>query len=106
MELEKHARHKPGAVGCEDCHQTATVAAGTRYSVHDHKFDFSQPEVACGECHEAGDERLGKKPAHLWNIQPVKYPEPLALELTCARCHGDRTAEWTAESLQKIRKRL
>jgi hypothetical protein len=85
---------------------TATTAGGTRYSAHDHKFDFSQPEVACTECHDAGDERLGKKPAHDWNIRPVQFPQPLALERTCARCHGDKTDEWAAENLKKIRRRL
>ena len=85
---------------------THTVAGGTRYSVHDHKFDFSQQEVACSECHDEGDERLGKKPAHVWNIRPVQFQQPQALEQTCARCHGDKTEEWMAENLKKIRKRL
>jgi hypothetical protein len=74
--------------------------------VHDHKFDFSQPEVPCRECHEEGDERLGKKPAHVYNIKPVQFPEPLTMEKNCARCHGDKTAEWAEENLKKIRKRL
>lgn len=91
---------------CEDCHQTATVAGGTRYSVHDHKFDFSQPEVPCRECHDEGDERLGRTPAHVFNIRPVKYPEPVALDQTCARCHADKAPGWVAEGLKKIRKRL
>jgi formate-dependent nitrite reductase cytochrome c552 subunit len=93
-------------VTCEDCHQAATTAGGTRYSVHDHKFDFSQPPVACGECHEAGDERLGKTPVHQWNIQPVKFPKPLTLEENCRRCHGDKEAAWIQENLKKIQRRL
>ena len=41
-----------------------TAAGGTRYTIHDHMFDFSQPDVACGECHEPGDERLKQTPKH------------------------------------------
>ena len=91
---------------CEDCHQTATTAGGTRYSVHDHKFDFSQPEVACTECHDAGDERLGKKPTHAWNFRPVQFPQPLALEQTCARCHAEKGDAWIRERLGTLKRRL
>ena len=74
--------------------------------MHDHKFDFSQPEVACTECHDAGDERLGKKPTHAWNFRPVQFPQPQSLEQTCARCHGDRDTTWIQEKTRMIRKRL
>jgi len=93
-------------VACDDCHQAATIAGGTRYSIHDHLFDFSQPEVACAECHEAGDERLKKTPAHKWNIQPVKFPQPLTVEQNCARCHGGKDAAWIQEKLKGIKRRL
>ena len=84
----------------------ATAAGGTRYSVHDHMFDFSQPEVPCAECHEAGDERLGKTPTHTWNIQPVKFAKPLTIEENCVRCHGDKEASWIQEKLKVIKRRL
>ena len=93
-------------MACDDCHQAATIEGGSRYSIHDHMFDFSQPQVACGECHETGDERLKKTPAHQWNIQPVKFPKPLTLAENCVRCHNDKPAEWLAENLKKISKRL
>ena len=69
-------------------------------------FDFSQPEVPCGECHDAGDERLKQTPTHAWNFQPVKYPQPLTMEQNCARCHGDKAPGWVAENVKKIRRRL
>jgi hypothetical protein len=85
---------------------TATAAGGTRYSVHDHRFDFSQPPVACTECHDAGDERLGKTPSHQWNIQPVRFPQPLTTEQACKRCHAEKDPAWIAEKLKLIRRRL
>lgn len=69
-------------------------------------FDFSQPEIACGECHEPGDERLTGTPQHAWNIEPVQFPQPLTLEQNCVRCHGDKTTAWIQEKLKGIRKRL
>jgi formate-dependent nitrite reductase cytochrome c552 subunit len=84
----------------------ATVAGGTRYTIHDHMFDFSQPEVACGECHEQGDERLAKTPTHAWAFEPVRFPQPLTLEQNCVRCHGDKAAAWIQEKLKSIKRRL
>ena len=83
-----------------------TVAGGTRYSVHDHKFDFSQPEVPCGECHDPGDERLGKTPTHAWIFDRVKFPKPLTVEQNCQRCHGEKDVTWIAEKLKVIKRRL
>lgn len=91
---------------CDDCHQAQTVADGSRYSIHDHQFDFSQPEVACGECHEPGDERLKKTPTHAWPFERVTFPKPLTLEQNCARCHGAKEASWIQEKLKLIRRRL
>jgi cytochrome c553 len=83
-----------------------TAAGGTRYSVHDHLFDFSQPEPACSECHDAGDERLRQQPKHAWNIRPVKSPERLTVEQTCVKCHQDKGTAWVDEKLKGLRKRL
>ena len=91
---------------CDDCHMAQTAAGGTRYSIHDHQFDFSQPEVACGECHDPGDERLGKTPTHSWNIGPVKFEKPLTIEQNCRRCHGEKDGPWIAEKLKGIKRRL
>lgn len=83
-----------------------TTAGGARYSVHDHMFDFSQPPVACGECHEPGDERLKKTPTHVWNIEPVKFAKPLTIEQNCVRCHGEKDTAWIQEKLKGIKRRL
>jgi len=93
-------------VKCDDCHQTQTTAGGTRYTIHDHMFDFSQPDVACGECHEPGDERLAKTPTHAWTFGKVAFPKPLTLEQNCARCHGEKDAAWLQEKLKGIKRRL
>jgi hypothetical protein len=68
--------------------------------------DFSQPEIPCAECHEAGDERLKRTPTHKFNIQPVKFPKPLTVEQNCVRCHGDKDAAWIQEKLKGIKRRL
>ena len=83
-----------------------TTAGGERYTIHDHMFDFSQPEVACGECHEPGDERLQKTPTHAWAFDKVKFPKALTVEQTCVRCHGEKDANWILEKVKIIRKRL
>ncbi|MBI4914289.1 MAG: ammonia-forming cytochrome c nitrite reductase subunit c552 [Acidobacteria bacterium] len=91
---------------CDDCHMPKTAAGGARYSVHDHLFDFSQPEVACSECHDAADERLKQQPKHAWNLRPVQQPKPLTVEESCIRCHGDKESSWIQEKLKGIRRRL
>jgi cytochrome c553 len=83
-----------------------TTAGGTRYSIHDHMFDFSQPEVACGECHEPGDERSKGRAQHVWNFERVKFPQPLTLEQACARCHREKDTSWIQDKLKGIRRRL
>jgi hypothetical protein len=77
---------------------------GLRYSIHDHKFDFSGPELPCTECHEEKDV-IGKKAEnHDFHFGRVKIKESLTLEQACARCHPDRNipavlAEWKAGTL-------
>ena len=83
-----------------------TTAGGTRYSVHDHMFDFSQPEVPCSECHDAGDERLKQTPKHVWNIPRVRFPKPLTIEQACERCHADKGKPWIEEKLKIVKRRL
>jgi hypothetical protein len=83
-----------------------TTAGGARYTIHDHMFDFSQPEVACGECHEPGDERLALTPKHAWTFEKVKFPKPLTIEQNCQRCHGEKDPSWIQEKLKGIRRRL
>jgi len=83
-----------------------TAAGGTRYTIHDHMFDFSQPDVACGECHEPGDERLKTTAAHAWTFEKVKFPAPLTIEQNCRRCHGEKDASWIQEKLKAIKRRL
>ena len=104
VEIEKHAKHKPGTVVCLDCHTPQTTAGGTRYSIHDHQFDFSQPEIPCRECHDQGDERLGRAPKHQWNFTPVRFPKPLTTAEACARCHADKDVAWVQEKLKAFKR--
>jgi hypothetical protein len=64
-----HADHDPAVAGCLDCHVPRLDETRTRYSVHDHKFQFGPPRpehVAGGDpcegCHERQRAR-GKKVA-------------------------------------------
>ncbi len=82
-----HTKHDPGDVQCVDCHPPKTTENGLRYSIHDHKFDFSGPELACTECHPKDDERLKKKPSHVFHFSPVKSSGVATIEEACARCH-------------------
>lgn len=93
-----HSRHPPRTVQCVDCHTPQVTGDGQRYSIHDHKFDFSGPGLACAECHEAKDVEGKKASNHDFRISRVRIPETLTLEQACARCHPDKQA---AEVLQE-----
>ena len=82
-----HSRHEPQSVGCADCHPPAVVEGGHRYSIHDHKFDFSGPELSCGECHEEKEVAGKKAENHDFHLGRVKVQADLTLERACARCH-------------------
>jgi hypothetical protein len=66
------------------------VDNGTRYSIHDHKFDFSAPPMPCTECHEYEDVQKKADPGHDFHIRPVRQPQQLTLEEACAKCHPDK----------------
>jgi hypothetical protein len=67
---QAHAGHAPEVAGCIDCHVPLLDASRTRYSIHDHKFQFGPPKpehVAGGDpcegCHDrarAKGRRSGK----------------------------------------------
>ena len=94
-----HSRHDAQAVACVDCHTPEVVDGGQRYSIHDHKFDFSGPELPCAECHEEKEVAGKKAENHDFHFGRVKIKETLALEQACARCHPGKDipatlAEW------------
>ncbi len=47
----KHSRHSQSSANCTDCHLPKLAPSNDRYSIHDHKFDFSRPEPDCIDCH-------------------------------------------------------
>jgi hypothetical protein len=95
--MDKHAKHTREQVpnGCTDCHAPLVVAGGTRYSIHDHKFDFSRPEgadIPCAECHDEKTIAKGKPAKHsVFNFKPVEIPRNMTLEEACLRCHPQMT---------------
>lgn len=64
-EAEDHAGHGPDQAGCLDCHPPSLTVARDAYSIHDHKFQFAEPEewmkeevARCERCHPGrGDGR-------------------------------------------------
>jgi hypothetical protein len=82
-----HTKHQPNSVECVDCHTPKTTGDGKRYSIHDHKFDFSGPELKCTECHEQDDARITGNPRHVFPFYPVKAREASTVEEACRRCH-------------------
>ncbi|MBI5418623.1 MAG: hypothetical protein HZA60_00905 [Deltaproteobacteria bacterium] len=85
-----HSHHDSRTVRCIDCHTPQGTSGGQRYSIHDHKFDFSGPELPCVECHEEKDIRGKKAENHDFHFSRVKTPGSLTLEQACARCHPDK----------------
>jgi hypothetical protein len=59
-ETPLHRSHREREVHCHRCHVPALAPGGDRYSIHDHKFLFLEPETtiplsldeACGQCHD------------------------------------------------------
>ena len=94
-----HSRHDPQSVQCVDCHTPQVTDGGKRYSIHDHKFDFSGPELPCAECHEEKDVAGKKAENHDFHFTRIKHGETLTIEQACARCHKGKDvkatlAEW------------
>jgi len=79
------------------------VAEGTRYSIHDHRFDFSQPEIPCRECHGEGEVDETADPPHTFNIQPVRIPGNPTTEESCLRCHEDKDMDWVRENIGTLK---
>ncbi len=58
VDFEKHSGHDADQAGCLDCHPPMVNSTGTKYSIHDHKFQFGTPpewvvqgEDPCRRCH-------------------------------------------------------
>ena len=93
------SRHDPQSALCIDCHTPQVTDGGKRYSIHDHKFDFSGPEMPCAECHEEKDVAGKKAENHDFHFTRIKNGETLTIEQACARCHKGKDvkatlAEW------------
>ncbi len=114
-----HAFHTEQQAACDDCHVPTVTRDGRRYSIHDHKFDFSRAKPPCEECHgpdnldPKGSPLLGKDgkmraepPSHgLFNINPVKIPQNLTLPQACLRCHKDKDEKWVKAGIARVREK-
>ena len=93
-------------MGCDDCHVPILAPSGDRYSIHDHRFDFSQPPVPCGECHPPGEVDESSEPPHEFNVKPVPFTKNLTMEEACVRCHSDKDMEWVKEKMGTLKFQL
>jgi hypothetical protein len=116
----EHSGHRSANTECTDCHVPAMAKVGETYSVHDHKFDYSQPKPACSECHDPADpDDKGVKTAvnpkkgqavvwkpepehHDYHFVPVKYPRQFTMEEACVACHKEETQEWARERIPEL----
>ena len=80
--------------------------SGKRYSIHDHRFDFSQPEIPCVECHSAGEVDAAAKPPHEFNIQAVRFKKNYTIEEACLLCHDDKDMDWAKETMPTLKLQL
>ncbi len=104
-----HSGHRPEKVECTDCHVPKLARAGRTYSIHDHKFDFSQPPPACTECHEPGSvsgDRCGY-PVPDFHLKPVKYPREMSTTEACLWCHNEslkenRDGAWARRGIREL----
>ncbi len=89
-----HSKHSPEAsLKCVDCHPPRPTRSGERYSIHDHRFDFTGPELPCTECHAADDPRLDKKPSHDFHFPVGKPLVVKSMEDACRKCHSDKNGK-------------
>ena len=100
---EDHAFHDEEQAACHDCHVPTVVEGGQKYSIHDHKFDFSQPAIPCDECH--GEDMTGQEaPAatHNFHFSPVEIQENLTTQQACSLCHEDKDEKWIKAEVARI----
>jgi hypothetical protein len=113
---ETHAGHSQEVTICTDCHVPEMVENNTKYSIHDHKFDFSRPKMACSECHDKEDpddaavEAIAEDGTTTWvpepehhdfHFEPVKYPKTLPTRKACLLCHEDKDMSWVKDNIEE-----
>lgn len=93
----EHSGHRVEKAECVDCHVPKMAKPGRSYSIHDHKFDYSQPVPACTTCHEAkdvaGKTECGFEPKD-HHLSRVKYPRELTVFEACLQCHKGKNEAW------------
>lgn len=99
----EHSGHRPENTLCTDCHVPSQAVAGQSYSIHDHKFDFSQPEPACTECHPVEEIEGKERPEdHDFHLARVKYPRELTIEEACILCHKEEDVSWARKLIPEL----
>jgi len=92
----KHSRHSESTANCTDCHLPKLAPSKDRYSIHDHKFDFSRPPAECDECHYKptdADEFKDSDPLFYHVNRSLKK----AKKYECSYCHYSITASHAVE---------
>jgi hypothetical protein len=82
----KHSRHSKSAVSCTECHLPKLAPSKDRYSIHDHKFDFSRPKPDCTDCHyKLTDDKDLQMGDPLFSHFQSKFKR--SKKLKCDDCH-------------------
>ncbi len=102
---EEHSFHTEEQAKCVDCHVPTVARGGERYSIHDHKFDFSQPPLFCSECHDSDMEDQQAPDSHDFNLSGVSIRENLTVAQACLRCHDEKDSGWVVGKLKKMAKK-
>jgi hypothetical protein len=101
----EHSGHRPENTECTDCHVPKMAKPGKTYSIHDHKFDFSQTRPPCVTCHEAKDI-VGKTQCTYepdgYHLSKVKYPREMTVYEACLFCHKDKTQTWARQVMPEL----
>lgn len=108
-DYKAHSGHTPEMAQCTDCHSPSIVEEWGTYSIHDHKFDFSQNKMECSECHDKADPEdravasiaadgattwKTQPPEHEYHFYPVNPPKERTAKEACLACHKEKDAGW------------
>lgn len=116
--FKAHSGHTEEQAICIDCHTPAmsTMASGG-YSIHDHKFDYSQNKLDCSACHDKTDKddkavkAIGSDGAVTWQPEPEHHDfhmqtprvkKTLTKPQACISCHTKENEQWAAETIKRI----
>ena len=117
-EFKAHSGHSPDTTECIDCHNpTMASDKGGGYSIHDHKFDFSQAKLACSACHDPSDKNdkavkaIAPDNTVTWAPEPEhhdfhftrpKFGRKMSRVESCLHCHKEKDAKWVEDKVKTM----